>query len=60
LAFKQVTSASLAELAGENQDARSVHVLVSRAVRFQEKDVPALTEALEEVDCVKPPDSFEI
>ena len=46
LAFKQVTSASLAEIAGDNQDARSVHTLVSRAVRFQEKSVPERTHAL--------------
>jgi tetratricopeptide (TPR) repeat protein len=36
LAFKQVTSASLAEVAGEHQEARTVHTLVSRTVRFQE------------------------
>ena len=46
LAFKQVTSASLAEIAGENQDARSVHTLVSRAVRFHEKSAPERTQAL--------------
>jgi hypothetical protein len=46
LAFKQVTSASLAEIAGENQQARSVHTLVSRAVRFHEKSMPQRTQAL--------------
>ncbi len=46
LAFKQVTSASLAEAAGENKDARSVHTLVSRAVRFHEKAAPERTQAL--------------
>jgi tetratricopeptide (TPR) repeat protein len=46
LAFKQVTSASLAEVAGENQDARSVHTLVSRAVRFDEKSAPERMQAL--------------
>src|SRR5271157_54022 len=35
-AFHDVTKASLAEIAGEKQDARSVHTLVSRAVRFRE------------------------
>ena len=42
----RVTTASLAENAGENQDARSVHTLVSRAVRFQEKSTPERTQAL--------------
>jgi tetratricopeptide (TPR) repeat protein len=46
LAFKQVTSASLAEIAGEKQNARSVHTLVSRAVHFQEKHVLSRREAL--------------
>ncbi len=46
LAFKQVTSASLAELAGENKDARSVHTLVSRAMRFHEKVGSERTQAL--------------
>src|SRR5580704_12973057 len=46
LAFRQVTSASLAEIAGENQDARSVHTLVSRAGRFNEKSAPHRTQAL--------------
>ncbi len=46
LAFKQVTSASLAENAGENQNARSVHTLVSRAVRFQGKSTPERTQTL--------------
>lgn len=45
-AFKQVTSASLAEIAGEKQEARSVHMLVSRAVRFHEKSTRERTEAL--------------
>jgi tetratricopeptide (TPR) repeat protein len=46
LAFRQATSASLAEIAGENQSARSVHTLVSRAVRFNEKSAPGRTTAL--------------
>ena len=46
LAIKQVTAASLAEKAGENQQARSVHTLVSRTVRFHEKASPERTEAL--------------
>jgi tetratricopeptide (TPR) repeat protein len=37
LASKQVTDASLAEIAGEHQESRSVHTLVSRTVRFHEK-----------------------
>jgi hypothetical protein len=45
LAFKQVTAASLAEIAGEKRDARTVHTLVSRTVRFQEKSSPEPTEA---------------
>jgi Tetratricopeptide repeat/TIR domain len=45
-AFHDVTTASLAETAGENQNARSVHTLVSRAVRFQEKASPERTRAL--------------
>ena len=45
-AFDQVKKASLAEVAGEKQEARSVHTLVSRAVRFQEKSAPDRTEAL--------------
>jgi hypothetical protein len=36
-AFHQLTKASLAEIAGENQEARSVHALVSWAVRLHEK-----------------------
>jgi len=36
-AFKQVTAASLAEVAGEKADMRSVHTLVSRAVRFRDR-----------------------
>ena len=46
LAFKTVTSASLAEIAGEKEDSRAVHTLVSRTVRFQEKGLPQRTEAL--------------
>jgi hypothetical protein len=46
LAFKQVTSASLAEVAVENKGARTVHTLVSRAVRFHEKVSPERTQAL--------------
>lgn len=46
LAFRQVTSASLAEIAGEKRDARTVHTLVSRTVRFQEKGSPERTEAI--------------
>ena len=46
LAFKQATAASLAEIAGEKQDTRAVHTLVSRTVRFQEKSSPERTEAL--------------
>jgi len=46
LAFKQVTSASLAEIAGEKQEARSVHTLVSRAVRFHERSAPERMQAL--------------
>src|SRR5271165_4338242 len=49
LAFKQVTSASLAEIAGEKQEARSVHTLVSRVVRFDEKSAPERTQALRAV-----------
>jgi uncharacterized protein (DUF2267 family) len=45
-AFHDVTKASLAEIAGENQEARSVHTLVSRAVRFHEKATPERTQAL--------------
>jgi hypothetical protein len=40
LAFQQVTAASLTEVAGEQRDARAVHTLVSRTVRFQEKSTP--------------------
>jgi len=46
LAFKQVTSASLAEIAGEQQNARTVHTLVSRAVRFHEKGALERSQAL--------------
>ena len=35
-AFHQVTSASLAEIAGEPGDSRAVHTLVSRTVRFRD------------------------
>jgi len=44
--FRQVTAASLAEIAGEQQEARSVHTLVSRTMRFHEKANPARTQAL--------------
>jgi len=46
LAIKQVAAASLAEMAGENQQAYAVHTLVSRTVRFQEKASPGRTELL--------------
>ena len=46
-AFHQVTKASLAEIAGENQEARSVHTLVSRAMRLHERSAPERTQALE-------------
>ena len=46
LAFQQVTAASLAGIAGENREARAVHTLVSRTVRFQEKASPERTAAL--------------
>ena len=45
-AFHEVTKTSLAEVAGERQDARSVHTLVSRAVRFKEKSTAERTQAL--------------
>ncbi len=45
-AFNDVTKASLAEIAGEKQEARSVHTLVSWAVRFHEKGAPERTQAL--------------
>src|SRR5271157_580632 len=45
-AFHEVTTASLAEITGEQQEARLVHTLVSRAVRFQEKGAPERTQAL--------------
>ena len=45
-AFNDVTKASLAEIAGEKQNGRSVHTLVSRAVRFDEKSAPERTQAL--------------
>ena len=44
-AFKQVTSASLAEVVGENQDARSVHTLVSRAVGFRTNTGPLVRKS---------------
>ncbi len=44
-AFAEVDKASLAEIAGED-GARSVHTLVSRAVRFHEKASPERTQAL--------------
>ncbi|HMD97481.1 MAG TPA: tetratricopeptide repeat protein [Terriglobia bacterium] len=37
-AFQQATAASLAEVAGEKADLRSVHTLVSRAVRFRDQE----------------------
>jgi tetratricopeptide (TPR) repeat protein len=36
-AFKQVTAASLAEVAADKADSRSVHTLVSRAIRFRDR-----------------------
>ncbi len=45
-AFHEVTKTSLPEVAGEKQDARSVHTLVSRAVRFKEKSTAERTQAL--------------
>ena len=36
-AFYQVTSASLAEISGDSGDARTVHTLVSRTMRFHER-----------------------
>jgi tetratricopeptide (TPR) repeat protein len=47
LAFKQVTSASLAEIAGEKRDARAVHTLVSRTMRFEKKGSPERTQRLQ-------------
>ena len=44
-AFHQVTKASLAEIAGENQEARSVHTLVSRAMRLRERSTPEPTQS---------------
>lgn len=46
LAFKQVTSTSLAEVVGEKHDARLVHTLVSRTVRFHEKTSPGRASIL--------------
>jgi tetratricopeptide (TPR) repeat protein len=46
LAFKQVTLASLADVAVENKGARTVHTLVSRAVRFHEEFSPERTQSL--------------
>jgi tetratricopeptide (TPR) repeat protein len=51
-AFTEVDRASLAEIAGENQEARSVHTLVSRVVRFDEKATPERTQALRNVAVV--------
>lgn len=48
-AFHDATSASLAEIAGEKQDARDVHTLVSRSVRFHERTAPARIKALRSV-----------
>lgn len=45
-AFHDVTSASLAEITGENHGARSVHTLVSRALRFHEKSALERMQAL--------------
>src|SRR5271157_5918588 len=45
-AFHDATKASLAEIAGENQEARAVHTLVSRSVRFREKTAPERTQVL--------------
>ena len=45
-AFHQVTTASLAEIAGELGDSRAVHTLVSRTVRFHEKATQERTQAL--------------
>lgn len=44
-AFHDVTRASLAEIAGEHQDARLVHTLVSRVTRFQEMGAPERIQA---------------
>ncbi len=46
LALKQVAAASLAEITDEQQNARSVHTLVSRTVRFQERVSPERTQAM--------------
>jgi tetratricopeptide repeat protein/TIR domain-containing protein/NB-ARC domain-containing protein len=46
LALKQVAAASLAETTDEQQNARSVHTLVSRVVRFHERATPERTQAL--------------
>jgi tetratricopeptide (TPR) repeat protein len=46
LGFHEATSGSLAEIAGEKQDSRSVHTLVSRTVRFQEAPTPQRTKTL--------------
>jgi hypothetical protein len=57
LALKQVTAASLAEIDGENAGARTVHTLVSRTVRFQQKRstkrINALRKAVVEAIRVK-------
>jgi len=45
-AFHDVTAASLAEISGEKQEARSVHTLVSRAVRFHQKNAPERAQTL--------------
>ncbi len=44
--FQQVTAASLAEIEGEKQEARSVHTLVSRTMRFHEKSAPDRVRSL--------------
>ncbi len=45
-AFYEVTKASLAEIAGEKGEARTVHTLVSRAVRFHERAQSSRTQAV--------------
>jgi hypothetical protein len=45
-AFHEVTTTSLAELSGEQQDARSVHTLVSRTVRFHGQPASPLGRVL--------------
>ncbi len=45
-AFQQATNASLAEVAGGAGEARSVHTLISRTMRFHEKAAPGRARAL--------------